>query len=355
MDAVEKAIRNALAKGDARNPAFREKVYRSVFAALEKASIADKTVTPEVSGRRRKALADRIRLIEREFLRSEDKPSENADEAVASSDETVDSEEPTTEPTPEIELEAPSGKNDSHAPDIIAAADELPSGSDLGDEGERISGLTRRPATWFLIIALLAAMIGMGIWWTRESGILLSREERDASVPNPPKSLSTEDYKPGNGETPMRQSEGQHRAWIDIFSPDDPTTVSAAAGASAEIAGEGKDKVLRIRSQSAEDTVVFDVGQGVLEQLAGKKAVIDIVASSEEEKPVEISVRCEFGKLGNCIRKRYNVGLTPSDYLFEVTLKDARPDKGGSIAIVSDVKGTGLTVDIHEIRAAEDH
>lgn len=355
MDAVDKAIRNALGKGDAGDPAFREKVYRSVFAALEKVSIASADVTPEIADRRRKALAGRIRRIEGEFLRAQAEPSDATDEAPADHGELIDSPELPAETAPDIELERRAGEQDQEVPDVVGEANEAPQADDLADEEERVFSAKRRPVVWFFIIALISAMIGMGIWWTRESGILFSPAQRDTSVPNPPKTFSGEDYQPDSGEAPMRQSAGQHRSWINIFNPDDPTTVSASAGASAEISGEGTGKVLRIRSSSTDDAVVFDVGQGVLEQFAGKKAVFDIVASSEEGKPAEISVQCEFGKLGNCIRKRYNVGLTPSDYLFEITFKDAVPDKGGSITIVSDVNGTGLAIDIHEIRVAEEH
>ena len=68
MDAIEKAIRNALEKGDAEDRAFREKVYRSAFAALERALQANPSVTVETAIRRRKGLQAKITEIEAEFL-----------------------------------------------------------------------------------------------------------------------------------------------------------------------------------------------------------------------------------------------------------------------------------------------
>ncbi|TIT23575.1 MAG: hypothetical protein E5W70_07425, partial [Mesorhizobium sp.] len=68
MDAIEKAIRNAFEKGNADDRAFRERVYRSAFAALDRALQANPNVTVEVAIKRRKAVQAKITEIESEFL-----------------------------------------------------------------------------------------------------------------------------------------------------------------------------------------------------------------------------------------------------------------------------------------------
>ncbi|RWK67297.1 MAG: hypothetical protein EOR45_35765, partial [Mesorhizobium sp.] len=68
MDAIEKAIRNAFEKGNAEDRAFRERVYRSAFAALDRALQANPNVTVEVAIKRRKAVQAKITEIESEFL-----------------------------------------------------------------------------------------------------------------------------------------------------------------------------------------------------------------------------------------------------------------------------------------------
>ena len=68
MDPIETAIRNALQKGNAEDRAFREKVYRSAFAALERATQAQPNLTVEVAIKRRKSLQARITSIESEFM-----------------------------------------------------------------------------------------------------------------------------------------------------------------------------------------------------------------------------------------------------------------------------------------------
>ena len=68
MDVIETAIRNAFEKGDASDRAFRERVYRSAFAALERALKANPNVTVETAINRRKNLQAKIVEIESEFV-----------------------------------------------------------------------------------------------------------------------------------------------------------------------------------------------------------------------------------------------------------------------------------------------
>ncbi|MGC4024161.1 MAG: hypothetical protein QM744_02735 [Mesorhizobium sp.] len=67
MDVIEKAIRNAFEKGDASDQAFRERVYRQAFAALDRVLQANPGVTVESAIKRRKALQAKIVDIEQEF------------------------------------------------------------------------------------------------------------------------------------------------------------------------------------------------------------------------------------------------------------------------------------------------
>ncbi len=80
--------------------------------------------------------------------------------------------------------------------------------------------------------------------------------------------------------------------------------------------------------------------------------MFDIVARAEEGKPTQMSVACNFGELGDCGRKRYEVATAPGDYLFEVELPDVQPGAGGTIAINTDVGDTGKAIDIFEIKVS---
>jgi hypothetical protein len=110
---------------------------------------------------------------------------------------------------------------------------------------------------------------------------------------------------------------------------------------------------IRIRSSASGSAIIFDVGQGILERIAGKKAAFDIVArASEEGKDTQISVTCSFGELGDCGRKRYAVGHERNEYLFDVQFPDKHPGAAGTIAINSDFDKQGKSVDIYEIRVS---
>lgn len=67
LDPIEKAIRNALEKGDADDPEFRERVYQAVRGALDRAIQANPQLTVERVIARRKSLEEKIAEIETEF------------------------------------------------------------------------------------------------------------------------------------------------------------------------------------------------------------------------------------------------------------------------------------------------
>ncbi|TIU19607.1 MAG: hypothetical protein E5W53_22275, partial [Mesorhizobium sp.] len=122
--------------------------------------------------------------------------------------------------------------------------------------------------------------------------------------------------------------------------------------AKAEVMQDDSGSFLRVRSGASGSAISFDVGQGVLEKLAGMHATFDIIARSEEGKETQISVDCNFGELGDCGRKRYAVGHERNEYLFDVRFPDKPPGAAGTIAINSDFDKQGKSVDIYEIRVS---
>jgi len=68
LDVIEKAIRSALEKGDADDRAYRERVYRSAFAALDRALTGNSNILPEVAEKRRTDLQAKVAEIETEFI-----------------------------------------------------------------------------------------------------------------------------------------------------------------------------------------------------------------------------------------------------------------------------------------------
>jgi hypothetical protein len=394
LDVIETAIRNAFEKGDATDRAFREKVYRSAFAALDRALKANPNVTVEAAINRRKNLQARIAEIESEFIPAisatapevEVAPEVSAAEQAPASIELDSPDRRVATAAPEVTvdrgqragrqepvLDAPvrteqpsaaSGKgNDLRAEPRLSSGNGAGNGTrpavaeaELPAQTERVVEPARRrryPAI-FMVVTLLS-LVAIGAWWGYNTGLFKTPEEIDTSVPNPPATTGEEDFDPDVepvGEPARPGETDAQRDWINVFSPDDPTQVNAPGDTKAEVMEDESGSFMRIRSGTSGSAITFDVGQGVLEQLAGKRVVFDIVARAEEGKGTQISVDCNFGELGDCGRKRYAVGYEQGEFLFEIELPNKRPGAEGSIAINSDISNQGKAIDVYEIKAS---
>ena len=456
LDVIEKAIRSAFEKGNPEDEGFRQKVYRSAFAALDRALQQNPNVTVEVAIKRRKALQAKITEIEVGFLAGFPAPPTPMAERIEAEPaspvvepETVlevsatpatpvppapsaappaESAAPTVElvtgdaepdapdvkpvtveaiappvgvpsaapeivvgngasPTPDrpVRRVDPSLRSEpsfdiapepvtverdeitaSHSPDFVTidrpveaerslAGGEPPVSVTVDPDAAVIRERRRPYAAMFFAVTLFTAG-AIGLWWAAQTGLLKSAAERETAVPNPPRTLESEDFIPEDEEpilAPKKPGETDAvRNWISIFTPADATHVSTPTDTSADVVESDEGTVLRIRSGTSGSAVLFDVGQGVLEQIAGKHAIFDIVARAEEGSETQISVSCNFGELGDCGRKRYAVGHERGEFLFEVELPAESPGSGGTIAISSDISNQGKAVDIHEIRVS---
>ncbi|MEX0956934.1 MAG: hypothetical protein WDZ83_17185 [Rhizobiaceae bacterium] len=343
MDSIERAIRDALAKGDASDRAYRERVYRSVLAALERANSAEGSLTPEAAANRRNALKSHITAIEEEFIPAVaptiDPPS------VTPQGEAAPAPSPVAEPRIDrpIRNEPAPQRHFSTDAEIGATAEDRLSPVDEGEDRKR-----RRPYAAMFVAVTLVAALAIGGWWAVETGLF---GRPDGSVPNPPPQLEEEDFAPGPPPTGPANPDPP-RDWITLFSPADISTVVTPSGASAEAMEDDAGPYLAIRSGSGGEAVLFDIPADVLQQFAGGGAVFDVIARAEEGQETQISITCNFGELGDCGRKRYLVGYEKADYLFEIDLPRGSPGADGTIAIVSDVSNGGRALHVFEIRAA---
>jgi hypothetical protein len=397
LDAIEKAIRNAFEKGNAEDRAFREKVYRSAFAALDRVLQANPNVTVEAAISRRKAVQAKIAEIESEFLPAVPDvtlppesvaPAGNGAPPAQAPDAAAQSAAPSVEAprqapseassSPPIAVDGPVQPDPSDAPrsrvlpvvpDIMPGEAALPDapvlddspGAPVGNGAEvapdrderRIRG-RRLPLTAIFVVATLLAAAGIGLYFAKQTGVFKTAAELNTGPPEPTPTLDDEDSsQPADTGSPQKQGEAdQSKNWINVFSPSDPTHVNAPSDAAAEVTKDDTGQFLRIRSGASGSAIAFDVGQGVLEKLAGKHAMFDIIARSEEGKETQISVDCNFGELGDCGRKRYAVGHERNEYLFDVQFPDKHPGAAGTIAINSDFDKQGKSVDIYEIRVS---
>ncbi|WP_367716241.1 hypothetical protein AB2N04_18880 [Nitratireductor sp. GISD-1A_MAKvit] len=361
MDAIEKAIRKAFAKGDASKRPFREKVYRSAFAALERTLEARDDLSDNVKLARREALKKTITEIETEFVPAAPSPQRAGTEAAVPPVQRPERRRreppsPSVEPQRPRAPEAQPERND-FAP-RIDPNDRGFAGAAAQDDGvkRRIrenERRPRRPYAMLFLVATVVAFVGLGVWWTLSSGILLSGSQRDTSVRNPPLAFEEEDY--SAGDEALSGAGGGSRAvgdWITVFDPNDPTTVSTPDGGQVDVIRNDNRAFLRASTSTARSGIAFDVGQGILERLSGRNAIFSIEVRSQDGEETQLSLSCRFGALGGCGRTRYVVGPTRSDYLFEVKFPDISPNGGGTITLVPDATGGGRAIDVFSIRAA---
>lgn len=353
MEAIEQAIRNALAKADVKNPAIRQKVYESAWGAHERSLAANGALDDTQRDERRERLKSAITRIENEVQATgaltpplqapapaggQREPSfASAPPAPGRSGARI---EPTIDTMPAPELDAPELVSsepvaaDNDRPDHLRRGGRR---AKPGTERKKAGGLRK------LLIILALLVLAIVLLWMVASGMINSKPSSIApSTGNPAASGSHEPLK--EGQLP---SEG---TWIGIFDPSDTTQVSVSGRATANIDGEVQ-KYLRVTSPGEADEVSFQVGEGVLQQLVGKTALFDIVAKTPDGTSTQMAVSCDFGNLGDCGRKRFDVSDASKEYLVQVAFPaGTRPEGNGVIKINSDISQSGKVVDIIAIR-----
>ncbi len=209
--------------------------------------------------------------------------------------------------------------------------------------------LRRGWAFLFILITLLAFFV-MALWIAFTTGALKIRgasgEAPDISV-----TVAPVDQPVPAVEKPALAPVSDD--WLMIFRPDNPGDLVVDPTIKADINGQGPLAKLRIEpapSTTGDAAVVFAIGEGVLQQVAGKKAVFDIVAAADKGKPTQISVLCDFAGLGDCGRKRYQIDDATSDNLFQIEFPAGAPQGAGEIILNPDVDGKGRALDIYAIK-----
>lgn len=203
----------------------------------------------------------------------------------------------------------------------------------------------------FFSAAVMLSFLGIGVWWLIDSGALKSAAERDTGVPNPPPSLSRDDF--AGGPQQLNPGSGFSGEWANVYTPGRDGTAEAGGNASAEVIEEAEGNVLRIVSRSADENgeVRVPLGAEVMQALAGRQSVLAVTVRSATPETTQIYVRCEFSVLGDCGRRRFDVSYDTNDILFSLDYDRAlAPNQGGYLVINSDVSGGAKGIDLIAVR-----
>jgi hypothetical protein len=392
MSGLETAIRNALERSDRANAESRARVYQSARQALETGLRKQNIEDPEAINhqrRRLEALIHAIELEERARLdmhvepRVVPAPQAPAPAPVAP---VAHTERPVDPPIMTADRQGgriePGFAADS-VDDVEAVADREPAFDEdiqtpkpdlrephMADEGsmpdmrsERAVQPRRRRrggAARLMIFTIFLATLGIGAWWVYTSGLLLTAAERDTSVPNPPPRAEEEDFSgtPAPVEAPKGPQAIDTRGgftddWISVFTPDQVSALHPRANATVDMVTASDGTAARIvsRSGDAAGAIEITVPTEVLRELAGRTSTIALTVQSPDDDPVQISVECDFPRMGDCPRHRFTVNPQKLDALFRVTFDSGMaPSTPGRLVVNADLSGKGRGVNLYAVR-----
>lgn len=331
MDPIERAIRNALEKGNPLDPGFRERVYHSAEQALGKSLAMHQAMDPA----ERHARIDRLRrvaaAIEQEFEPAVE-PERPAAAAVRREPEPVAYRPPAPAPAPDSDrmILSPQMKK---APAKRA--------------GSRKPG----PLVGIFVFVTFFALVVMFGWVVWSSGIF--DVVRDGGTIGGT-ATSTSSSGGDSGGLGVNDAE---EGWVSVFAPADAGALDTSNGVSAELNGSGNEAyvVLKPGEQSGRDSAVsIEFGKGIIDTFRGKKIVINIQARASTDDVIQMSVGCDFAGAGSCQRTRFGLENQVTDNLLSVQLDDVSPEASGSISIVPDIDGKGRAIELYSIRVRAD-
>ena len=199
--------------------------------------------------------------------------------------------------------------------------------------------------------AVMLSFLGIGIWWMVDSGLFMTAAERDTGVPNPPPSLSRDDF--AGGPQSLNPGAGFSSDWANVYTPGRDGAAVARGDAAAEIIEEEESTVLRITSRSGSEggEVLVPLSAEVMQALAGRQSVLALTVRSASPDSTQIYVKCDFSVLGDCGRQRFDVTYDTTDVLLDLDYDRAlAPNEGGNLMINSDITGGGKGIDLVAVR-----
>ena len=393
MNGLETAIRNALERSDRTNAETRARIYQSARQALESGLRKQNIHDPETIAQQRHRLEMLIHAIEQEergrldhAVGPAEAPSRPAAPATPASPIPSQAAQPLATPG----RAAPPVEDTPRAPPHSAEVDEgltatrghriepdagQPAGQPSGGPVDHVLELraeapmrARKPRRGFysrlFILSVVFVTLGMGAWWVYSTGLLLSASERDTSVPNPPPRAEEEDFTGTDAATqPTPEGSAEPRtldaqsgfseSWIEVFEPKQISAIRPRGNALVDVVAASDGTAIQIisRSADADGSAEITVPAEVLREMAGRTSTIALTLQSADDKPVQISLTCEFGRLGDCARHRFTVNPEKSDVLFRVSFERAMaPGTPGRLLLNGDLSGAGRGVQLYSVR-----
>ncbi len=408
MTGLDAAIREAIDRAGADDPAARERVYRTARLALEKGLARRPDLDPAAADQQRRRFDDLIREIE----------AENTQETAAAAERPAPVEtEPAAPPeaVPPPADEAPPAPAEAAAPMPAATQGWEPpppaydQSLDAGDDGPVFSGpastveppgrpsydgapsaemfdslarevraeqrpskrerrkaaakerklsrserRARRPRTaarllsaLFLVVSLLV-FGGLVLWFLSATGLL----SETGAVGGGANSFRKFDAVSSGATANLMTQDGFGRAWSPIFVPGKGDPVSAGPKARIEAVADERGKALRLTSTvpGPDGDLAIEVPASLMDRMAGTTSVLALNLRAVHGKPTQIAVECDFSSLGGCSRRRFDVTAEMTDVVMKLRFEKGSPPKApGRILLNTDIAGKGRSVDLFAV------
>lgn len=265
--------------------------------------------------------------------------------------------EPVFDIMPEVEQRgerrAPSFDIEAPQPPYMAADEAEPEPEVIHLPPERAIK-PRRKSRWkarAFALVTFAAFGAAGWWWVQSTGLNLPKAVRDGSVPNPPPTAKAEDFDGAKQLKSLSRQGGFGDEWTKLFEAGKSKSFSVGPQASAKVEQSGSGPYLAITSTASglDGSVSIELPQSVIASMQGKTSNIALMLEGGD-KPVQVTVECEFGGLGNCGRHRFLLSQNKTDLMFDVVVKDGNPAEGpGRLVINAGAGGEGNTAKLFSI------
>ncbi len=212
----------------------------------------------------------------------------------------------------------------------------------------------RRKSRWkarAFALVTFAAFGAAGWWWVQSTGLNLPKAVRDGSVPNPPPTAKAEDFDGAKQLKSLSRQGGFGDEWTKLFEAGKSKSFSVGPQASATVEQSGSGPYLAITSAAPglDGSVSIELPQSVIASMQGKTSNIALMLEGGD-KPVQVTVECEFGGLGNCGRHRFLLSQNKTDLMFDVVVKGGNPAEGpGRLVINAGAGGEGNTAKLFSI------
>ncbi|WP_159946214.1 hypothetical protein [Rhizobium sp. 18065] len=405
MNGLETAIRNALERSDRSNAETRARIYQSARQALESGLRKQNINDVETVNYQRRKLETLIHEVELEERARLDMTVAPPDRALTPSQTQAQAQARDAAPSVSTQMqtsaETPASAHGPRAEPAFAAApspnpapnsnagstgrivdrdpvfdedlhasprDERDQSSDADGPmpDMRSEGPLRKPRrrrgffSRLFILAILLTGAGTAAWWVYSSDLLLTDAERDTSVPNPPPRAEEEDFNGTESAPQIPQGPqaldsrgGFSDDWIDVFEPQQIAAIRPRANGMVDVvtASDGTAVRLGSRSGDADGAIEITVPADVLREMAGRTSTIALTLQSADDKPVQISVDCDFSRLGACPRHRFTINPQRLDALFRVSFDSGMaPASAGRLIINADLSGGGRGVNLYTVR-----